>query len=71
MTREEHLQWCKGRALKYLDEGDMSNAVASMLSDLGKHEETRGVGQTMAPMGMMFLMQQDRDGVRKFITGFR
>ncbi len=70
-TREEHLQWCKDRALEYLDKGDMTNAVTSMLSDLSKHEETRKVGESMAPMGMMFLMNHDSAGVRRFITGFR
>lgn len=71
MTRDEHLQWCKDRALEYLNKGDMTNAVTSMLSDLGKHEETRAVGEKLAPMGMMFLMNRDSDGVRRFITGFR
>lgn len=39
-TRAEHLQWCKDRALEYADAGDGQNAIASMVSDLGKHPET-------------------------------
>ena len=40
MTRKEHLEWCKARALEYLDRGDIQNAVTSMMSDLGKHPGT-------------------------------
>lgn len=43
-TRTEHLQWCKTRALDYLKPGpyfSMDYAIASMVSDLGKHEETK------------------------------
>ena len=39
MTRAEHLQWAKDRALEYADRGDMTNAIASMCSDLRKHPE--------------------------------
>ena len=38
MTRAEHLEWAKERALAYLDAGDTSQAVASMVSDMRKHE---------------------------------
>lgn len=70
MERAEHLEWCKKRALEYLDAGDYNNAVTSMLSDLGKHEETRGVGEKMAMLGMFTLMNPDHDSVRRFIVGF-
>jgi len=46
MNREEHLQWCKDRALKYLvdtddvDASDIAHAFASMSSDLTKPPET-------------------------------
>lgn len=36
MTRDEHLSWCKTRALQVLDSGDVAGAMASMMSDLGK-----------------------------------
>lgn len=71
MTREEHLVWCKKRAHEYLDRGDIKNAVASMLSDLQKHEETSHVGKSLAPLGIVLVMQGDYDGVRRFIDGFR
>jgi hypothetical protein len=42
-TREEHLEFCKDRALEYLDgpgPPDAMQAINSFLSDLGKHSET-------------------------------
>lgn len=44
MNRAEHLNWCKQRALEYLNPGQffsIDDAMASMASDLGKHDETR------------------------------
>ena len=41
MNKEEHLQWCKDRALEYVESNDLSQAYSSMLSDMNKHEETR------------------------------
>ena len=32
MTRQEHLERCKKRALEYVDQGDFPNAYASMAS---------------------------------------
>lgn len=40
MTREQHLAWCKERAIRELDAGDVNGALASMASDLNKHPET-------------------------------
>lgn len=40
MTRAKHLAWAKERALAYLP--DWHNAMASFISDLGKHKETAG-----------------------------
>jgi len=39
MTRKEHLDWCKERALKYVDDGNLQQAYTSMTSDLSKHPE--------------------------------
>lgn len=70
-TRNEHLAWCKQRAREYLDHSDAQNALASMLSDLGKHPETKehigiqlGLGLMMA--GQLSTVQQVRD----FVEGF-
>lgn len=71
MTRAEHLAWCKKRALEYLDSGDKTNAVTSMLSDLRKHPETEDSGTGMlAQLGMMEMMQGTQESVRRYITGF-
>ena len=40
MSRAEHLAWAKDRAVAYLP--DWQNAMASFVSDLGKHKETAG-----------------------------
>ena len=71
MTRAEHVQWCKRRALEYLDvmtPPDPVQAVTSMLSDLGKHPETRGLSDTMGPIGLFSM--RDSAEARSFILGF-
>lgn len=42
LSRGEHLKWCKTRALEFCDSDDIAGALASMTSDLSKHDETRG-----------------------------
>lgn len=71
MTRQEHLQWCKERALEYIELGDLPNAFASMTSDLNKHEDTKGHSGIM--WGMKRLMAgalNTQDEMRAFIEGF-
>ena len=70
-TREEHLAWCKKRALQYCDTGDVNQAYASMASDLGKHPET--AKHSAISLGMMLLMGGDLSQphkMREFIEGF-
>ena len=59
-TREEHLAWCKARALEYLPD-DPIQAVTSMASDLGKHPETEG--HAAIAFGMMLLNFPPVNGV--------
>ena len=71
MTREEYLDWCKQRALKYLETRDFTNAINSMFSDLEKHEKTRG--HPALELGMRLLVAGHLEGseeARKFIEGF-
>lgn len=75
MTRAEHLAWCKQRALEYVDSGDLKNAMASMLSDLGKHPET--TGHAGATLGVMLMglpghqsIVRNPTEMRKWIEGF-
>jgi len=70
MTRAEHLQWAKDRALEYADAGDTSSAMASIGSDLRKHPELEG--HAAMPLMMMMAMAGHLDTpaeMRKFIEG--
>jgi hypothetical protein len=69
MTRAEHLAWAKQRALEYVDRGEMTNAIASMISDLGKHSELeKSAG--LAPFLIFTIDTRDPYSVRRFIEGF-
>lgn len=71
MNRAEHLEWCKQRARDYLAERDIDNAIASMLSDLNKHPETAlKEGGSLAPLGLLYCLNKDLEGARRFIEGF-
>ena len=71
MTRKEHLDWCKERALAYVDRGDTQQAFASMTSDLSKHPETAGNPAIMLGMQqMMSGLLSGVDDMRRFINGF-
>ena len=72
MTRDEHLEWCKKRALEYLDAGDTPQAFTSMMSDLSKHPDLKNhVG---IRIGVGFIMLQgwinNPVEVRRWIVGF-
>ena len=70
-TRAEHLEWCKARALQYVDAGDLDQAMASMGSDLNKHPDTAG-----HPAMQIWLLERisgrltTPDEVTRFIEGF-
>lgn len=74
-TAEEHLAWCKKRALEYLDAGELANAFTSMLSDMDKHPETKlndtPTGTALTQLGMLYLEQGDPVALRRWIEGFR
>ena len=71
MDRQEHLQWCKDRAMEYVDQNDFRQAVTSMCSDLDKHPETAGhAGIEMGMMLMMGGLLSSRAEAEKFIQGF-
>jgi hypothetical protein len=70
MTRQEHLEWCKRRAHEYLDRGDVTNAIASMMSDMDKHPETKISSPTLSMLGLMAAQQGDYAGAKRFIDGF-
>ncbi len=71
MDRTEHIDWCKQRALEYVDRGDLDEAMASMCSDLGKHDDTVGHPAIQLGIGMMASGQlESGHEMRKFINGF-
>ena len=71
MNREEHLNWCKDRAMEYVERNDFTNAVASISSDLKKHPET--ADHPGIHLGMMLMMSgllSSKTEAEKFIQGF-
>lgn len=71
MTRKEHLDWCKQRALEYVDMNDLQQAFASMISDLGKHPETQGHTGIDLMLGLMMIGKLDTaKEMRECINGF-
>ena len=71
MTRNEHLEWCQLRALKYVDDNDLYNAYASFASDMSKHEETSD--NPAVSMGIQLMMIGElstQEEMRKFIKDF-
>ena len=70
VSRAEHLAWCKTRALAYVEQGDLHNAFASLMSDLRKHQETENHGAV--GLGMMLMlggMLNTAKDMRDFIKG--
>lgn len=52
-TRADHLAWCKSRAQRYVEQGDLINAFTSLVSDLRKHPETED--HAALELGMMLM----------------
>jgi hypothetical protein len=68
MTRSEHLQWAKDRALAYLPDNP-GDAQSSMFSDLSKHPELADhPGKMIAPM--FYGASHHHAEVRRWIEGF-
>ena len=70
-SRDEHMEWCKTRALEYVDRGDTDGAFASMASDLQKHPETSD--HLEMQLGLMMKMSGHLDSLpemRRWIVGF-
>lgn len=73
-TREEHLKWCKQRAISEYDfyKGETEktrNGLTSMMSDLSKHPDTNSdVLRALCMMNMGRAM--NRNSFVTFINGF-
>lgn len=71
MTREEHLAWCKQRALEYIDRGQINEGLTSMMSDMNKHDETRAPALDQLTVGLMMIgALSTREAARKHINGY-
>ncbi len=70
MTREEHIKWCKDRAIQQMEfSHDPKQGVVSMMSDIRKHPETNS--EVLQSLCMMTLMGPCNErSVREFINGF-
>lgn len=70
MTRDEHMAWCKKRALAYLPHDPMQ-AITSMLSDIRKHPETKsdilaGLTINLMMIGALSTSEQARHHIEGF-----
>lgn len=70
VTRSEHIEWCKQRALQFLDTGDWFQALASLQSDLTKNPKTvnHGAIQLASSLALNRYLNSC-DSVRNFIEG--
>ncbi len=71
-TYEEHLNFAKQRALRYVELGDLLQALTSIGSDLRKHPETQNhpgydIGMNLYMIGSLHSAPE----MRRFIEGFR
>lgn len=70
-TRAEHVAWCKERALKYIDQGQVNEGLISMLSDMGKHPETASPALDALTLQLMMIgALSSPDQARKHIEGY-
>lgn len=69
--REDHLKFCKQRALEYVDAGNLPGAFSSFNSDMLKHEET--ANHSALQLGMMLMLAghlSTATQMRNYINGF-
>lgn len=71
---EEHVAWCLERAEEFLDQGNIAEAAASYISDMGKHPEG---AEKMQLVGALILMHEmgspenkSPESTRKFLLDF-
>lgn len=70
MNAAEHFAWARSRAMECIDLGDGGSALASLVSDLSKHEGTAQImheGLQMLAMGELLI--GGARGLKGFIEG--
>jgi hypothetical protein len=70
---QEYLEWAKKRALEYLDANDITNAFASMLSDMKKNPRFENHAGNLIGVGLLLVPGwiSNPEEVRRWIVGFR
>ncbi len=69
--RAQYLEWCKKRALAYVNQGYLQQGLSSMLSDLAKHPKTADhPGIALAVGRMAFGDLTTKNQVLEFIEEF-
>lgn len=72
MTRQEHIAWCKERAIAEMDYSKKpTDGIVSMMSDLIKHPETDKESLIyLCTMQLMMYPKMTRQEAINFINGF-
>jgi hypothetical protein len=71
MTRAEHLEWAKRRAIEYCDAGDWLDGWISFVSDLQKHEQLAGhIAIELGSMQILGGLIKTAAQMKKFIEDF-
>lgn len=65
LDRRAHLEWCKQRALEYLDAGDFPKTFASFVSDLLSMSD-----KARLKLFVGFVVNDDIQGIRDWIERF-
>jgi len=79
MTREEHIKWCKERAIQEYDyyiktepHSALKNGITSMMSNINKHEETKSEAlQSLCIFQLMTKPNMSRQEFVNFINGIQ
>ena len=71
MKRNEHLQWCKDRAMEYINRGELQTGFALFSSDMNKHPETSNHSALKLGVMLFFSGHLNTDAeMKKWILGF-
>jgi hypothetical protein len=71
ITRAEHLDWCKEKAMECVHRGDLRDAIDTMLSLLDTHPETANPGSFARTLGYLLDGKGDRGLVIRWINAFK
>jgi hypothetical protein len=72
MTRDEYIEKCKQEARGYLNAGELESAVAVMMTDLQKRDDTAfKPGSMLSTLGLFAAASGDYEQVSRYIEGFR